>query len=1195
VVPILHRRQATKLDEITSRWAPLAQFRARASPLRSGIELSEGRGIEVEVARALSIRPRTGSRRLARAASTLALAGICLGTVGSAGAAKGPPPPFLAPVSASAPATAATTTGGSFTDSIVFSGLTNPTTMRFAPDGKVFVAEKGGKIKFFSSLSATSPTTFADLSTSVDDYWDRGLLGLAIDPAWPAQPYVYALYTYDGAIGAPAPRWSDGCPSPPGPTTDGCVVSGRLSRLSANADYRAAVLGDGPIGYWRLGETSGTTAADETGTAPGTYVNAPALGVPGALTGNSNTAASFDGSSQYVDMTNSAPLNVSSAVSVEAWVKPTTMPGAGNSATIAMKASDPPYGYWLQLTDTDRAKFGLGIGGVNHPLSAGGVVAPGSWYHIVGTYDGSVQRLYVNGALVASQPLSGTVDAVAGDFRIGTTRASEFFNGAIDEVAVFNKALTPAQVQAHYEAGAQALTEKVLISDWCQQYPSHSIGDLVFGPDGALYASGGEGANFNLADYGQGGGSAGSPTPANPCGDPPAGVGGVESPPTAEGGSLRSQDLRTSGDPAGLDGAVLRLDPTTGAAMAGNPLGGNSDANAQRIVAYGLRNPFRFTFRPGTNELWIADVGSGTWEEINRDPSLSSVPDYGWPCYEGAPQATDFSSLNINICNGLYSTPGSVTPPYYAYNHSAQVVANDNCPVGGSSITAIAFNGGTAYGSKYQGALFFGDHTRQCIWAMLPGSNGLPDPQNIELVATGAPVVDMQVGPDGYLYWVDLDGGAVHRLLPTGVSAPPTAIAVATSPTSGPLPLTVSFDGSGSSGTGTLSYSWDLNGDGAYGDSTAQKPSYTYTSGGTYNVRLKVTDGNGNSAISQPIVVTPNNTPPTATINTPTTSTQWAVGDVINFSGSATDTEDGTVAPSGYTWTFILHHCWQYDPTNCHTHIVQSVSGVTNGSFTAPDHEYPVWLEVQLTVKDSGGLTDTKSVRLDPKTANVTFASSPSGLQLVVGSSSGTTPFTRTLVMNSTTAVSAASPQTLGSTSYNFSSWSDGGAQTHNLIVNGAATLTANFVAAAPKSAAPTAAVIDTGSAGGGSVSDLAANDNQFFTVNAAPNRIASWYGRFTNVPQTLSSLRVNYSGLDTAACSQTVSVYRWSDATWVQLDSRTVDTTEVSLSDLAPPGAPSAYVNSGGELRVQVRCRASAGNKTYATRADLLGISYLN
>jgi PKD repeat protein len=476
---------------------------------------------------------------------------------------------------------------------------------------------------------------------------------------------------------------------------------------------------------------------------------------------------------------------------------------------------------------------------------------------------------------------------------------------------------------------------------------------------------------------------------------------------------------------------------------------------------------------------------------------------------------------------------------------------------------------------------------------MLPGANGLPDPQNIQVIETGAPVVDIQRGPDGFLYWASLDDGTIHRLRPSGSGAPPVAVATATSPTSGPVPLTVGFDGSGSTGTGTLTYSWDLNGDGVYGDSTAQKPSFTYTTGGTYNVRLKVTDGSGLSSISQPIVVNAANTPPTASIDLPSSTTKWAVGDVISFGGSATDTEDGTVAPSGFTWTLILHHCWQYDPTNCHTHTVQSFTGVTSGSFAAPDHEYPAWLELQLKVTDSGGLTDTKSVRLDPLTADVNFASSPSGLQLVVGSSASTTPFTRTLILNSTTGLSATTPQTLNGQTYAFSSWSDGGAQSHNVTINGPGTYTATYSQVVPTTKFPAAAVVTTGSSAGGTATDLAANDNRYFSVQSAPNRIAAWYGRFTGVPQSATGLSVTYSGGNTVSCSQTVSIYRWSDGVWVQLDARTVG-TETLLSNLAPPGAASQYVSGTGELRAQIWCRSAAGAKSYVAQGDLLSITYV-
>src|SRR3989454_8538191 len=129
-----------------------------------------------------------------------------------------------------------------FSDSAVCTGLTNPTAVRFAADGRVFVAEKRGVIQVFDNLSDTSPTTFADFRTNTYNFWDRGLLGLALAPTFPTDPWVYALYTYDADIGGTAPKWgsagadSDPCPTPPGATTDGCVTSGRLSRFQANGN-----------------------------------------------------------------------------------------------------------------------------------------------------------------------------------------------------------------------------------------------------------------------------------------------------------------------------------------------------------------------------------------------------------------------------------------------------------------------------------------------------------------------------------------------------------------------------------------------------------------------------------------------------------------------------------------------------------------------------------------------------------------------------------------------------------------------------------------------------------------------------------------------------------------------------------------------------------------------------------------------
>jgi glucose/arabinose dehydrogenase len=452
------------------------------------------------------------------------------------------------------PAGASTEPPG-FHDSVALSGLNNPTVVQFASDGRIFVGQKNGVIKVFQSLTDTNPVTVADLSGEVDDYWDRGLLGLALDPNFPASPYIYVLYAYDAPIGGTAPTWNDACPTPPGPTTDGCVVSARVSRLQI-----------------------------------------------------------------------------------------------------------------------------------------GGNVMTG--------------------------------------------------------------------------------TEQVLLSGWCQQFPSHSIGTLLFGRDGDLYVSGGDGASFNNVDYGQYGATYAGDQ-ANPCGDPPGAVGTALSPPGAEGGALRSQSVRRTDGPATLNGTVLRIDPSTGAGVPGNPFYSSADANARRIVAYGLRNPFRITQRPGTDELWIGDVGWNTWEEINRvvQPASATASNFGWPCYEGASAQGGYQSAGLDLCNSLYSSPGSVVAPYYAYNHNACVVSYSGCRTGTSSITGVAFDQGGSYPAQYNGALFFADHSRNEIWAMLAGSNGLPDPSKLQsfvgVDAAGAGAghpVDLKIGPGGDLFYVDMDDGTVHRI-----------------------------------------------------------------------------------------------------------------------------------------------------------------------------------------------------------------------------------------------------------------------------------------------------------------------------------------------------------------------------------------------------------------------------------------------
>jgi hypothetical protein len=149
------------------------------------------------------------------------------------------------------------------------------------------------------------------------------------------------------------------------------------------------------------------------------------------------------------------------------------------------------------------------------------------------------------------------------------------------------------------------------------------------------------------------------------------------------------------------------------------------------------------------------------------------------------------------------------------------------------------------------------------------------------------------------------------------------------------------------------------------------------------------------------------------------------------------------------------------------------------------------------------------------------------------------------------------------------------------------------FTTAAPSvTAFPAATVLQTGTARGGTAASLNADDNSYFEVNSTTSgtRTTAWYGRFDSVPAGATGLTVSYVGKNSRSCTQTLAAWRWSDSTWQQFSSRAVGTTEVSLADLAPPGASSDYIGPGGELRVRVRCTTNAN---FFASGDLLKIAY--
>ncbi|OSJ34307.1 hypothetical protein BST63_03880 [Bradyrhizobium canariense] len=238
---------------------------------------------------------------------------------------------------------------------------------------------------------------------------------------------------------------------------------------------------------------------------------------------------------------------------------------------------------------------------------------------------------------------------------------------------------------------------------------SHGIGAVHFGPDGYLYLTVGDGTSYNFAD------------------------------PRA----VRVQDIHN------LSGKLLRIDPITGEGVPGNPYyqAGDPNSNASKVFYSGLRNPYRFGFDPVTNLPVVADVGWNSWEEIDTGPAGS---DFGWPYLEGPDRTASYQTLaqaitfyNNGNRNNASDAPAVV--PILTQSHGAP----DNAHV----ITGVDFYN--------QNTMFFGDVQNGTIFAA--SLNASRQVTSVQLVDNVQGIVDMQKGPDGWLYGADLFDGTIRR------------------------------------------------------------------------------------------------------------------------------------------------------------------------------------------------------------------------------------------------------------------------------------------------------------------------------------------------------------------------------------------------------------------------------------------------
>lgn len=431
---------------------------------------------------------------------------------------------------------------------------------------------------------------------------------------------------------------------------------------------------------------------------------------------------------------------------------------------------------------------------------------------------------------------------------------------------------------------------------------SHTGGSVEFGLDGKLYLSIGDGASYDLANL----------------------------------LAFRSQNLDQ------LSGKILRLNPD-GSAPTDNPFYTTPTATRSKVWQFGLRNPYKAIFRPGSNKFYISDVGWYDWEELNVGAPGTN---WGWPCFEGNVAQPLYSQIFPTQCQGVVGTN-----PNWAYPH----ISGE-----GGSITGGGWYTATNYPAKFQNKYFLTDYAQKWIkYLEFSPTDAFVSVTNFATGPATFRPIDVQQGPDGNLYYINLATdfsaatGSINRILYVGAgNRAPRPKANAT-PTAGYAPLVVQFDGTGTTDPDNdpLTYHWRF-GDGVEADGFSV--SHTYTVNGQYLAVLQVNDGRVTK--ESKLTITVGSLTPAARIIEPTPYRTYTEGETVNYSGSANDPDDGVLGSSALVWTIVQHH-------NEHQHPYHDSIGPSGSFFAEGGHGAPgdtIYYEVILTATDSSGLQDTK-------------------------------------------------------------------------------------------------------------------------------------------------------------------------------------------------------------------------------------------
>ncbi len=359
-----------------------------------------------------------------------------------------------------------------------------------------------------------------------------------------------------------------------------------------------------------------------------------------------------------------------------------------------------------------------------------------------------------DGRLIITEQFSGNIRLWDGSqlTTIGTVAVQTGGERGLLDVAVDPEFTTSRRLYFYYSAGGaqrvgyatmNAQTNMVdtanmtVVLEGMAADRNHNGGALEFGPDGYLYIGVGD-------------------TGCN-CGCAP-GTNTNNFFPTCLT-SLHGKILRID-----RDGGIPATNPLVGVASvtacgtgsacnaANDPLAGTG-APRTEIYNWGLRNPWRFNFDSETGHLWIGDVGEVTFEEI----TISTGPGihHGWPYREG------FNGQAVSTCGTATPQSSDCKEPAFEYPH------NETPASGSASVTGGVFSNHCSWPQAWRGLYWFADYNKNRVWTLTPNANrdGVTGGRTVIVRNAGGPV-HFTTGPDGAIYYVNVNFGEVMRLAP---------------------------------------------------------------------------------------------------------------------------------------------------------------------------------------------------------------------------------------------------------------------------------------------------------------------------------------------------------------------------------------------------------------------------------------------